>query len=184
MFRNTNKQLAKVVVLAAAATLAFSSCRHTPKEPTRDELAHTIDSIEAPILHNARLESIDTAQGNQLVSLYVQFADAFPDDSLAPSYLHRAAQVANGMNLIDDMTTYYDRVIDNYPEYEKLDECYYEKGIALDNAGRKDEAREAYTEFLEAYPTHFLVNDIRIALQMLDIRDEMLMEYLQNKNKN
>jgi tetratricopeptide (TPR) repeat protein len=173
----------KLILSIAIASLAITACNNTPKEPTRDELAQSIDSIESPIMNAAQIASVDTVQGNKLVELYVQFADAFPTDTLAPTYLHRAAQVANGMGLIDDMVTYYDRVIDNYPDYVNLDECYYEKGIALDNAGRKDEARKAYEEFLEEYPDHFLADDIRCALPLLDMSDEMLFEHLTNKAK-
>ena len=74
-------------------------------------------------------------------------------------------------------------IIDNYPNYSQLVECYYEKGIALDNAGRKDEARIAYQEFLEEYPDHFLANDIRKALPLLDMSDELLIDYLSKINE-
>ena len=177
------KKRAKIIAIAVLMTMTLMACHRTSKEPTRDELFNTIDSIEAPLMQSARLESIDTAQGNALVALYLQFADAFPTDSMAAPYLHRAAQVAGGMDLIDDMVACYDRVIDNYPDYEKLDECYYEKGIALDNAGRKDEAREAYKAFLEEYPDHFLTEDIRKALSLLDMSDEMLIKFL-NEQEN
>ena len=112
------------------------------------------------------------------------FADTYPTDSMAAPYLHRAAHVALSMDLIDDMVKCYDRIIDNYPDYEKLDECYYEKGIALDNAGRKEEARKAYQDFLDEFPDHFLADDIRKAISLLDMSDELLLEYLnQNGNK-
>ena len=174
----------KSIIYLTAAVLALAACNHKPQEPTRDELAGTIDSIETPLMESAMLESIDTAKGNQLLGLYVKFADAFPTDTLAPTYLQRAAQVADGMGLIDDMVTYYDRVIDNYPDYAHLDECYYEKGIALDNAGRKEEARKAYKAFLEEYPDHFLAEDFRKALQLLDMSDELLIEYFNEQMKN
>lgn len=170
-------------ILIIAAALAIAACSHNTKEPTHDELKQSIDSIEAPLMQAAMIESIDTVKGNKLISLYVQFANAFPNDTMAAPYLHRAAQVANGMGLYDDMTAYYDRVIDNYPDYAHLDECYYEKGLALDNAGHKEQARDAYQEFLDEYPDHFLANDIRTALSLLDMSDEMLFEYLNSKNK-
>ncbi|MBQ1409513.1 MAG: hypothetical protein IIY87_07135, partial [Bacteroidales bacterium] len=76
-----------------------------------------------------------------------------------------------------------DRVIDNYPDYEKHDECYYEKGIALDNAGYKEQARQANQDFLETYPDHFLAEDIRKAIPLLDMSDELLLEFLNQNNK-
>ena len=174
----------KSVLIIALAALTLAACNRGPKELTRDELALSIDSIEQPLMDAAQFDAIDTAKGNSLIALYIQFADAFATDTMAPVYLQRAAQVAGGMGLIDDMVAYYDRVIDNYPDYAKLDECYYEKGIALDNAGRKEEARKAYNEFLEEFPDHFLAEDIRRALPLLDMSDEMLNEFLNEKMKN
>ena len=170
-----------MLILVAAAAM-FAACNHSSQEPTRDQLAATIDSIESAIATAVQVESIDTTEGNNIITLYLEFADTYPTDSLAPFCLHHAAQVANGLDRIDDMVTYYNRVIDNYPDYAKLDECYYEKGIALDNADRKDEARKAYQEFLEKYPDHFLTDDIRGAISLLDFSDEMLIEYFKQKN--
>lgn len=169
----------KSILTIAIATIALTACNNGHKAPTHDELVQEIKAIETPLMEAAQIESIDTAKGNELLVLYTQFADAFPDDPMSATYLHRAAQVAGGMDRIDDMTAYYNRVINNYPDYAKLDECYYEKGIALDNAGRKEEARKAYQEFLDEYPDHFLAEDIRKALPLLDMSDELLLKHLQ-----
>lgn len=168
-----------VFLLSAVCVLAFAGCKQQPKTLSHDELVKRIDSIESPLIAAAQLQSVDTVKGKELIELYVEFADAFPQDTMAPYYLHRAAQVANGMGKIDDMVTYYDRVIDSYyTDYIKIDECYYEKGLALDNAGRKAEARKAYEAFLEEFPEHFLADDFRKAIQLLNMSDEMLNEYL------
>lgn len=169
----------KQLITLCCGVLMLAAC-HSAKEPSHDELAATIDSIETSLLDATRLESVDTAEGNNIIRLYTKFADTYPDDTLTAKYLHNAAKVACGMDRIDEMTEFYDRVIDNYPDYSQLAECYYEKGIALDNAGRKEEARQAYQEFLENYPDHFLANDIRMALPLLDLSDEMLIKHLQS----
>lgn len=174
----------KNILSICCGIFMIASCNSGAKEPTHDELAKMIDSLETPLMVESRYESVDTAKGNEIISLYLKFADTYPKDTLAPLYLYNAARVACGMGLIDDMTTYYDRVIDNYPDFSKLAECYYEKGIALDNAGRKNEARIAYQEFLEMFPDHFLANDIQTANSLLDLSDEMLIKHLQEINKN
>lgn len=170
-------------IVVAMALLAAAGCTGSHKEMSHDELISAIDSIQEPLIKSARVESIDTAQGNKLVNLYVKFADKYPDDTLSALYLHRAAQIATGMGQIDDMVAYYDRVMENYPDYKYLDECYYFKGIALDNAGRKEEARKAYQEFLEEYPDHFLVQDIKNAISLLDVSDEVLGRMLMEQNQ-
>ncbi len=173
----------KTILAIATVLLVFTACHRGNETPSREEMAKVIDSIEATTRTAVRMEAIDTAKGNRLMSLYIHYADAYPEDSISPIYLQKAAQIATGMFLIDDMVTLYDRIIDNYPNYSQLVECYYEKGIALDNAGRKDEARIAYQEFLEEYPDHFLANDIRKALPLLDMSDELLIDYLSKINE-
>lgn len=165
------------------AALLVAACHSGNEIPSRDELSATIDSLEQPIMQSPNYTPIDTAKGQQLIDNYLLFADTYTDDSLAPAYLQRAAQIAGALDHIDLMATYYDRVIDNYPNYAHLDECYYEKGLALDNAGRKDEARQAYQAFLNEYPSHFLADDIRRALSLLDLSDELLLQYLEEANK-
>lgn len=162
------------------AALLMAACAGTPKEPSRDELAATIDSLERPLMDNSRALAVDTAKGREIIDLYLHFADSYPADTLAPHYLHQAARVACGMGLIDEMSQSYNRVIENYPTYDNIAECYYEMGLALDNAGRKEEARKVYEEFLEEFPDHFLANDIRNSLPLLDLSDKMLIEHLQN----
>jgi tetratricopeptide (TPR) repeat protein len=170
----------KKILPLFAALLCLFACNRAPKTPTSDELALTIDSVEKQ-LAGVYIENVDTNTSNRIVELYVQYADLFPSDTAAPVYLHKAAQWAESMGRIDDMVQYYNRVIENYPNYSKLDECFYSKGIALDNAGRKEEARKAYMEFLDEYPDHFLADDIRKAIALLDMSDEMLLKFLSSQ---
>lgn len=170
-------------IIIAATILLTVACNHTPKELTYDQLHDSIETLEGQLLTASPLATVDTALGNNMMSLCLQFADSYPDDTLAAHYLHRAAYIALSMDLIDDMVACYDRIINNYPDYEKLDECYYEKGIALDNAGRKDQARKAYQDFLAEYPDHFLADDIRKALPLLDMSDELLMKFLNQQGE-
>lgn len=171
------------LLICAVALLTAIGCKQAPNKMSHDEMLAAIDSIEKPLMGTVNYQPIDTVKGRALIDLYVEFADTYPDDSLAAHYLHMAAQVCNGMDLIDDMVTYYDRVIDNYPDYIHLDECYYEKGLALYNAGRNDSARDAFQQFLDNYPDHFLADDIRKAIPLLDMSDELLIKHLQ-QNQN
>lgn len=164
------------------AAMIATSCNNGPKTPSHDEMLNAIDSIEASI--NVEFpETIDTAISNDLISKYVQFADAYPNDSLTPGFLLQAARWAYATNDVDGMIKYYDRIIDNYDDFEKLDECMYEKGINLDNAGRKEEARKAYQEFIDEFPDHFLTDDITKAMKLLDMSDEQLNAFLNQQNK-
>lgn len=174
----------KTLLSIAAATLLITACNHTPKELTHDQLADSIEAVDTRIMSASMLDPVDTTMGNNMLTLCIQFADTYPDDTMAATYLHKAAHVALSMDRIDDMVACYDRIIDNYPDYEKLDECYYEKGIALDNAGRKDQARKAYQDFLDEFPDHFLADDIRKAIPLLDMSDELLMEHLNQGGNN
>lgn len=169
--------------LAAVCILAFASCKSSNKTPSAEELAAQIDTLEQQSITDALTLRVDSAKGTQLLELYSLYATTYPDDSLAPVFLEQAAKLCTSMDNIDGMVQYYDIIIDNYPDYENIDECYYLKGIILDNNGRKEEARKAYEDFLEAFPDHFLAEDIRRALPLLDMSDELLIEYLNGNAK-
>lgn len=166
------------MTLAALCLMALASCKGGSKTPSAEELAAQIESLETQSITDPLTLRVDSAQGAQLLELYSLYANTYPTDSLAPVFLEHGAKLCADMDNIDGMVQYYDNIIDNYPDYSNLDECYYTKGILLDNSGRKDEARKAYEDFLEAFPDHFLADDIRRAIPLLDMSDELLIQHL------
>ncbi len=142
----------KPIIMLTIAAALMSACHRTPKAPSRDELFHTIDSIQTPLMEQAYTSSIDTVEGRRIVDLYIQFADSFPSDTLAATYIARAAMVCNGMGLVDEMCRYFDRVIDQYPDYENMADVYYHLFLLYNRKGEPAIADTYVEKLKEEFP--------------------------------
>ncbi|MBP5516228.1 MAG: tetratricopeptide repeat protein [Bacteroidales bacterium] len=171
-----------IFAVALAAACNHSGDKKEDSTPDKAKLSQEVSDIDKSLRQDIMAESADPVKGNNAVEKFVQYADAFPDDSISAYYLHRAAAISNNMGEFDKMVEYYDRVINNYPNYASLIDCYYEKAIDLDNAGRKEEARKAYQNFLDEYPDHYLASDIQKSMKLLDYSNEELIKSFEKKN--
>ena len=146
--------------------------------PSQEKLLSEIDSLESSVTELA-LE-IDTVTARQLVDLYIQYADRFPDDSLAPVYLFKAGDVLQGICDYDASIQCLTRVIDKYDAFEELPLCYFFIGRVYEQKEDFDAAANAYEDFLERYPDHFLAASTRTILPLIKngMNDEEQLEFL------
>lgn len=127
---------------------------------------------------------VDIPTGETLVKMYVGFANDYPTDSLAPMYLMKAADVAMNIKRGDIAIKYLDRLIKDYPNYDKLPDCYFMRGYVYETVLTDvNKAKEAYELFLMQYPNHPLAADIRIIIQNLSLSDEEIIKMIMEKNK-
>lgn len=132
--------------------------------PSHDKQQSEIEQAEKSLPMDV---TTDTVAANQLVKLYLQFVDRFPDDTLSPLYLFKAANLMVGMGHLDQAVGTFDRVIDNYPDFGDMPLCYVFKAMALENASRPEEAAKTYEVFLQQFPDHFLATSISALLPMV-----------------
>lgn len=126
---------------------------------------------------------VDIPTGETLVKMYVGFANDYPTDSLAPMYLMKAADVAMNIKRGDVAIKYLDRVVKDYPEYDKLADCYFMRGYVYETVlTDTDKAKQAYELFLVQYPNHPLAADTRIIIQNLSLSDEEIIKMIMEKN--
>ena len=159
--------------LLIAAVLLLAACG-----PNREK---EIQNIER---HEMELSAIDINESDSLVmemvDLYRQFAANFPEDSLAPAYLMRAAEVCINIGQADQALEIIDNVIASYPGFEDIAGCYFMKGYAYETVEDYDSAREAYTYFVENYPDHYLASDTRKMLNYIGMTPEEMFEAVMN----
>lgn len=165
----------KIAIVMLAAVL-MAACG-----PSREERISQIKSFEDSIFEAAVAADLETA--DQLTKLYVDFANRFDNDSLAPIYLLKAAETQSNVLHTEEALSLFDRVIEGYPEFEELPMCYFLKGNALEMNSQIDEARAAYEEFLERYPDHYMADQTRMMLPRLGMSpEEMLADILDHAN--
>lgn len=146
--------------------------------PDREKLLSEITQSEQSL--TTLQYELDTVAAQQLLKDYARFADHFPDDTLAPVFLLKSASLLLGIGDPDQAVGVFDRLIEQYPQYEDLPLCYIFKGKALEESQRTEEAVEVYETFLQNYPDHFLAHDISTVLPLVrqGMNEEQQLEYL------
>ena len=161
----------KIRTLAAVAVmgLALASCGNN-----RDKEIKAIEDGERQL---SALD-INTQDGEltAMVKLYRDFAAHFPDDSLAPVYLMRAADLSITLQDYDQAQSLLGQVASQYPGYEDMGGCHFLRGYAFEMAGLYDSARAAYTYFVENYPEHSLAGDTRQSIPYIGMSPEEMLE--------
>lgn len=163
----------KRILICLAAMVLMVACG-----PNREKEIKDIEQHELT-LSNIDISSDDT-EAVQMVDLYRKFANDFPEDSLAPAYLMRAADLCINMGQTEQAISLIDTVISLYPGYDDIAGCYFLKGYAYDSGEQYDKAREAYSYFVENYPDHYLAADTRKMMQYIGMSPEEMFEAIMN----
>ncbi len=166
----------KKIALFTLAALLMVACG-----PSREERINQIEDFEDSIFESAIAADPETA--DQLTALYVAFADKYAKDSLSPEYLMKAAEIQGNVLHTERAVMLFERVINDYPDFEEVPMCYFLKGNALEMNSQIDEARAAYEEFIEKYPDHYMAEQTRKMLPRLGMSpEEMLADILEHAN--
>lgn len=158
----------KLLILALGAML-LAACG-----PNRDKELENITNHEQEI--SVLNVASDIEKAHEMMNLYRQFVANFPDDSLAPVFMLRMAEINLNMGESEQAVAILDSIIDLYPGFEEVGGCQFLKGQAYEANQQYDLAREAYTEFVEKYPDHYLAADTRKMLPYVGLTPEEQLE--------
>lgn|SRR5574344_568810 len=153
--------------------------------PNRTKEVQKISQCEDSLMNNASMVVIDTAKGSRIINLYLQFADDFPTDTLSPSYIYKAGDIAYNICKYDVALQCFKRIIDSYPKYSELGTCYFMMGEAYNASKQYDKAREAYQTFVNKFPDHPLAKDTRYQLEnhLIGLSPEEMLNYILKNNE-
>ena len=147
--------------------------------PSREERIEQIQDYEDSIFELSI--AADTASADELTDMYISFADKFPADSLTPQFLLKAAEVQSNVLHTERAIGLFDRVIEDYPDFEDLPICYFLKGKAYEDNSQYDEAKQAYQTFVDKYPDHYMAEQTRLMIPRVGMSpEEMLADILAN----
>ena len=167
-FRNS------LLILALAAALA--SCGSSNEKDAAE-----IKTAEDTLFSSSE-GFIDKAKALELVDLYVDYANSYPDDSMAVEYLFKGAEFCLNLGEGQRAITLYDRVIQEYPDFRKVPECLFLKGYVYENyLGDLDNAKAIYLEFIEKYPDNEFADDAEISIQNLGKSPEELIKQFEEQ---
>ena len=137
-------------------------------EKNRLALDGEIRELQA-ILAKAQDANKDIESAIQLIDKSQMYAQMYPQDSLAPVYLFRAADVSRGIGRYDLAVELWGRVNTDFKKFRRAPDALFLQGFTYDrDLERADKARALYKDFLDKYPGHSLANDVQLMLGHLD----------------
>lgn len=160
-----------LIILAAAILMAACGTNRNKEVEKINQIERQLSTIDI---------STEDSVATMAVDMYRKFAADFPEDSLAPEYLKRAADISINIGQADVAIEILDSIISIYPGYEDVAGCQFMKGYAYETIEEYDNAREAYMEFVEKYPDHYLASDTKKILPYIGMSPEAMFEALMN----
>ncbi len=151
--------------------------------PSKNDSIQGISEKEDALFNEkGGMTSLDKA--NELVVMYIEFADQYPEDSMAAEYIFKGADISMNINQPQQAIDLYDRIINDYPDFRKAPECLFLKGYVYENYFNDlDQARAIYTEFIEKYPENDFADDAQISINNLGKSPEELIQEFEEKMK-
>ncbi len=120
----------------------------------------------------------------RLIELSCAYADAFPADSLSADYLFKAADVSRGIGQYEQACQIWERVYQQYPEFEKAPQAQFLRAFTIENdLKNKEIARKEFQDFLKNHPDHPLSAQAKAFLEMPDMTDEELIRKFEKAPK-
>ncbi len=154
-----------------------------PNERGQSEMTvqDSIVSMENNLFDNngAQIKRADAAK---LIDLYKKFAKENPQDSLAPVYLFRAADISMNIQRPVRTIALFNKIMTDYPDYEKVPSVMFLKAFVYeDQLHDLEKAKKYYEEFLARYPDSDFADDAEISLKNLGkTPEELIREFEQS----
>ena len=170
-----------LLLMLALLLCLLAGCKHakTEQETLRDE----ITTKEAE-LYKDKTEAIDKDKAIEMVRKYAEYADKFAEDTLAPEYLFRAAEISENANQPNNAITYLTRIEEKYKDYRNYPLCIFKKAYIYENILKNQEkARQYYEKFITDYPEHELAEAANSSLMFLGMSDKDLIKVLEQISK-
>lgn len=168
----------RILFVAAFLISMTFSCKLEKKPAT---LSDQIAALETELFGEDADYNIETAL--KLRDAYIRYADSLPQDSLAPIYIFKAADISIYQNDPQRTIWLLDRLMMRYPEHEKSSMSLFLKAFVYDTQLQDTaSARVFYTNFINQYPAHEFAADAAIAVRNLGKTPEDLIREFERLN--
>ena len=173
----------KILTIALIiSTLLFQSCENNQNTSTDTNVTiEKINELEKE-LFNSGINTIDTKKARELCGLYMDYADLYPNDSISPELLYKAADI--NMNVNDPKSTIvlFNKIRSTYPNYKNVPTILFLTGYVYENQLHDFEnAKKYYLELLDIYPNNEFADDAVISINNLGKTPEEMIEGFKNK---
>lgn len=188
MMNSKNRQAAELILTGFIKNFPndprIEAAKKLIQNPILDKDAYIQKMAEA-VFENPDKFGINRVNAQKYVDICEAHALAYPNDKNTPVYLYRAAEIAVAIRTFTKALTIYDWLIDFYPDYEKSPNALFAKGYLMEEELDKPErARQAFTQFMEAYPTHELADDAKFLLENIGKSGDEIIKIIEENKKN
>lgn len=170
-----NKQSLILLFISLAILL---SCNRSNKYSEIQKLENELYS------ENFVFDAAGKAKASSLVQSYLDFTQKYPQDTAAPVYMFKAADLSMNLGDAAKAINLYNQVIYSYPEFEKNPQCLFLMAFIYENYLQNyGKAKEVYELFLQKYPDNEFADDAQMSLQNLGKSPEELIREFEAKNR-
>ena len=162
-------------LLFALLLSQLTSCKPDPKTSSLEQ----IKTLEKK-LFDEKNGVIDQVEAANIIALYTNFSETWPEDAQSQEFLFKAADVSLNVFHTQETISLLNKYIQLYPKSEKAPQALFLKAFAYENYFSDiDNARASYEQFLKQYPTHELAQDAQISLDNLGKSPEDIIKSFQ-----
>lgn len=173
----------QVLIIALLSFWMSQGCSNSEssKQIDKEKLTLEIKNLEDTLQAKAD-QPIDQKLASKLIQKNITFTEVFPEDQMSPAYLFRAGNIAVGIGSFNDAVKYFERVHQNYSDYERAPDALFLEGFTYENHLKDiNNAKKCYNDFLQQFPNNQLADQVRVVLQNIEKSPEELVKSFQEK---
>ena len=120
----------------------------------------------------------DAGKAGKLIDLYSAYVKAYPQDTICPEYLFRAANYSAGINNAKGGIDFLKQIDSLYPQSKRAGEAAFMQGFFYENyLNDLQNAGESYKQFIVKFPDHYMADDAAQMLKYLGNPEQMLKDF-------
>ena len=171
-----------IIALVSLAIFACNSPKDQDKELSEQEISQNKITEFEKALHNEIEPDADKAI--EVINLYTEYWEKYPQDTICAEYLFRASEVAMNFEQPHNSIRFLTTIETDYLEFDKYPTVLFMKGFVYENyIGDYEKAIKAYEVYINKYPNHTFVKDAESAIMFMGMNDDQLMELFQDMNR-
>ena len=167
-------------ILLIILIILFSGCK---QKSERDIAIENINELEIKLYGDAIITEIDYKMASDMIQAYLSFAEKFKEDSLAPEYIYKAADISMNIMQGSQAILYLENIKLKYPDFKNIPVCLFLQAfIYEDQLHDQKSAKELFLQFMEKYPNHDLYDDAESSVKnMGKSLEEIIKGFEQNE---
>lgn len=178
----------RFTILAFVFCLFFAACSEkkvqNPQEDARKELL----ALEKQLMNDPATQTgndrLNDSLASKVVKAYLKFAETYPNDSLSPDYLFKAADVMRGQFRWENALEVLNLLVEKYPNDQRVPNALFFAGFMLHNdLGENNKATPYLERVTNEFPNHPLAKDAAMLLQTMHMSEDELIKMLEEKQQ-